>query len=541
MGSPPLGRLVDPGRLRTLLDAVAAATPGLVIRLVDASGATVAATDGGGGTLEAKDPAGLAHRRLAVGDEVLGAVEAWRPDGPDESAQASAEAVGQAVGLILEEALSRRAIAAAAIDDLRELALLSRLSATLATTADPGDVARQVLQGVSRPLRPLAGLVLAADGSTVLASAGPEPAVAELLAGSGPLVARLRAEDPIVGSCAEITPDDGPRGGSPGGVAPTVGGRLAAILRTSRGEHGSIVLARPAGSAGFDDADRQLLASVATQAAVALERASLQRVVVDRRALDQELAIGRRIQISLMPRRFPAIDGWQVASAYEPAREVGGDFYDVFRLRDRSDCIGLVVGDVTGKGIPAAILMADTRGLIHAAADHGDDPADTLARVNRILVGERASGLFVTVAHARLDTRTGRLVLARAGHDPVHVLRADGRLEILDPPGRLIGMVDDIAAASCELLLEPGDTFIAHTDGVTDTRSVAGAFYGEERYRALLASLVGRSAQDIVAIVDADVAAFRGLAEPADDLTLLVVRREFAGPEPSVEIRAIPG
>jgi serine phosphatase RsbU (regulator of sigma subunit) len=533
MGSPGLGRLIDPARLADLLSA--AAGSGLAVRLVDASGAEIAASPGAAAVLDGPGGAVLGRRRIEIDGAAIGEIVTGAPIDADTAvARSQAELVGRAIELVVEEAFARRAIATSAITDLRELALLSRLTATLATIIDPTEIARHVLDSVSRPLHPLAGLVFDADSATVLASAGPADAVAELLAGAPPLVARLRAEDPIVGSCAEIAPDGVPAdAGRPETTvtavhpaSPRIGGRLAAILRTARGEHGSIVLARAAGSPGFDEANRQLLASVATQAALALERGALQRVVVERRAFDQELAIGRRIQISLMPRRFPEIEGWQIASAYEPAREVGGDFYDVFRLRDRRDCLGLVVADVTGKGIPAAILMADARGLIHAAADHGDDPAETLSRVNRILVGERGSGLFVTVAHARLDAGTGRLRLARAGHDPVHVLRADGRLEILDPPGRLIGMVDDIGTASCEVILDPGDAFIAHTDGVTDTRSEDGAFYGEERYRALLRGLVGRSAAEIVEAVDGDVRAFRGLAEPADDLTLLVVRRE---------------
>jgi hypothetical protein len=105
--------------------------------------------------------------------------------------------------------------------------------------------------------------------------------------------------------------------------------------------------------------------------------------------LEGELAIGRRIQRSLMPRRFPAIDGWEIAAAYDAAREVGGDLYDAFPLRDRPGCLGIVVADVTGKGIPAALVMADVRALIHAAADHGGGPALTLSRVNKILVTER--------------------------------------------------------------------------------------------------------------------------------------------------------
>jgi serine phosphatase RsbU (regulator of sigma subunit) len=227
-----------------------------------------------------------------------------------------------------------------------------------------------------------------------------------------------------------------------------------------------------------------------------------------------------------MPRRFPEIPGWEVAAAYEPAREVGGDFYDVFRLRDSAAEVGLVVADVTGKGIPAAILMADSRALIHAAADHGGGPVQTLSRVNRILVAERSSGLFVTAAHAVLETATGRLILARAGHDPLLVLRASGVLETLEPPGRMIGLVADLELEPVEIVLEPGDAFIAYTDGVTEARSIDGGFYGEDRLGALLGSLAGASAATIVDTIVADVAAFRSGADPSDDLTLLVLRHD---------------
>lgn len=269
----------------------------------------------------------------------------------------------------------------------------------------------------------------------------------------------------------------------------------------------------------------ELLARVLAIAAAASEEARDERLAAARRAMEHELAIGRRIQFSLMPRRFPSAPGWEIASAYEPAREVGGDFYDAFTLRDDPERIGLVVADVTGKGIPAAILMADARALIHAAADHGGDPADTLARVNRILVSERASGLFVTVAHAVLHAPSGQLTVASAGHDPVHILRADSRLDVLDPPGRLVGMVADIATRSVAVELAPGDAFVGHTDGVTEARSPDGSFYSEDRFRALIASLAGESAAAIVDAVALDVARFRGDAEPSDDLTLLVVRR----------------
>jgi sigma-B regulation protein RsbU (phosphoserine phosphatase) len=279
------------------------------------------------------------------------------------------------------------------------------------------------------------------------------------------------------------------------------------------------------GPAGQSDAIAELVGrSIEMAATEALRRRSIASI-----ALEQELAIGRRIQLSLMPRRFPDLPGWEIASAYEPAREVGGDFYDAFLIGGHGDRLGIVVADVTGKGIAAALLMADTRALIHAAADHSTDPADSLARVNRILVHERASGLFVTVAHGLIHGPTGTLMVASAGHDPVHILRADGSLTAIEPSGRLIGMVDDIRLTSRHLVIEPGDTFVGHTDGVTEARSPDGSFYGEDRFRAMLSTLAGRSAREIVDAITTDVAGFRGDAEPSDDLTLLVVRRDALG------------
>ena len=528
MAAPRLDRLIDRGGLDALLAAAVAASPGAAIRILDRDGTAIAGSPGS----EQPSAAAPVARPIVLDADVIGSVEVT--GGADtRTASGLADLVARAVELAATEGIGRRNVTAAAIDDLRELALLSRLSETLGSEVDPDAIAGCVLSSVARPLGATVGFVVGPDDTTVLAANGDARELAALRVDAAGLLARLHSEDSTLGSCAEVGPTADDRFGT----------LLAGFLRTARGHHGTIVLARPAGAAAFSAADRQLLASVAGQAAVAIERVELQGQVVARRALDQELAIGRRIQLSLMPRHFPEIEGWEIASAYEPAREVGGDFYDVFRLRDRGDCIGLVVADVTGKGIPAAILMADSRGLIHAAADHGSDPVDTLNRVNRILVTERASGLFVTVALAVLDPGTGQLSLARAGHDPVHVLRVAGRLEIFEPAGRLIGMVAELGLEPAEAVLEPGDAFVAHTDGITEARSMDGSFYGEDRFRALLATLAGSSAKAIVAAVVADVATFRGAAEPSDDLTLLVVRRQPAGAGRAglqVEIRALP-
>jgi serine phosphatase RsbU (regulator of sigma subunit) len=524
MGAP-LGKLVDAAALARFLAIAIAGVPGATVRILHADGRPIAGVGSGDGDGDRDrdgdhdrgvDPAAEARRAIRLDGRYIGMVEVTAaPDRADDLAGIVASAVELAAG----EGQARRAVTSAAIDDLRELSLLSRLAEMLGGSVDAAAIASCTLSTVSRPLGPAAGLVLGPDDDSVLAAAGDPADLAALRTAVGPLLAGLRATGPATGSCADVGPADGG----------ALGSTLVGVLRTARGHQGTIALARRAGARPFSPADRNLVAAVASQAAVANERAGLQRQIADRQVLDHELAIGRRIQLSLMPRRFPALAGWQIASAYEPAREVGGDFYDAFTIRDRPDRIGLVVADVTGKGIAAAILMADARGLIHAAADHGGEPADPLARVNEILVSERASGLFVTVAHAVLEGSSGRLRLASAGHDPVHVLRADATLEVLDPPGRLVGMVRDIAARDVEVVLAPGDAWIGHTDGVTEARDAAGSFYGEERFRDLLQSLAGRSATEIVQAVVTDVASFRGVAEPSDDLTLLVVRRADPG------------
>jgi serine phosphatase RsbU (regulator of sigma subunit) len=310
--------------------------------------------------------------------------------------------------------------------------------------------------------------------------------------------------------------------------APGVQVRIAGAPSTTRAitvgaeDLGAVEIRGPTGGS-------QALAELVGRSIELAATEALRRRSIASTALEQELAIGRRIQLSLMPRRFPDLPGWEIAAVYEPAREVGGDFYDAFLIGGQGDRLGIVVADVTGKGIAAAILMADTRALIHAAADHSTGPADSLARVNRILVQERASGLFVTVGHGLIQVPTGALTYASAGHDPVHILRADGSLTVIEPSGRLIGMVDDIEATSTDLVIEPGDAFVGHTDGVTEARSPEGSFYGEDRFKALLSTLAGRSARAIVDAITADVAGFRGDAEPSDDLTLLAVRREALG------------
>ncbi|TAJ99500.1 MAG: hypothetical protein EPO36_11905 [Chloroflexota bacterium] len=252
------------------------------------------------------------------------------------------------------------------------------------------------------------------------------------------------------------------------------------------------------------------------------------RVQAERARVGQELAIGRRIQAALLPRRFPDADGWTFAARYEPAREVGGDLFDVFPVRGALDRIALVIADVTGKGIPAAVLMADVKALLHAAIDNAEAPAEALRRVNAVLVHERQSPLFVTAALLVIDVATGLVRYALAGHEPPLVARRAGRVEPLEADGPILGAFADSAFEERETVLEPGDAVTLYTDGITDARSPARDFYGEDRLLALVGGACGRPAETIAQAITDDVTAFRGEAEPFDDLTLLVVERRPA-------------
>jgi serine phosphatase RsbU (regulator of sigma subunit) len=252
------------------------------------------------------------------------------------------------------------------------------------------------------------------------------------------------------------------------------------------------------------------------------------RVQAERTRVAQELAIGRRIQQALLPRRFPDVEGWTFAARYEPAREVGGDLFDVFPVRGGTDRIALVIADVTGKGIPAAVLMADVKALLHAAIDNAEAPAEALRRVNAVLVHERASPLFVTAALLLIDVASGRVRYALAGHEPPLVARRIGRVEPLEAGGPILGAFAEAVFEERETVLKPGDAVTLYTDGITDSRDLARQFYGEERLLALVGGACGRPAETIAEAIVSDVASFRGEAEPFDDLTLLVVERRPA-------------
>jgi serine phosphatase RsbU (regulator of sigma subunit) len=272
--------------------------------------------------------------------------------------------------------------------------------------------------------------------------------------------------------------------------------------------------------------DRALLATLAAEVAPALRVAQLVRAqqaqAVERARVEQELQTAQRIQRTFLPQDVPAAPGWQLIPSYQPAREVSGDFYDFLPMED--GCLGVVIGDVTGKGVPAALVMVATRTILRTAAQENAAPGAVLARVNAMLCADVPPGMFATCFYALLDLGSGRIHYANAGHDLPYLRRANGSVEDLCATGMPLGLMPDTQYEESETTLEPGGTLLFYTDGLVEAHNPEREMFGLPRLRALV-SEHGSGA----ALIDAlhhELRDFTGMGwEQEDDVTLVTVHR----------------
>jgi sigma-B regulation protein RsbU (phosphoserine phosphatase) len=243
------------------------------------------------------------------------------------------------------------------------------------------------------------------------------------------------------------------------------------------------------------------------------------------RLIDDELALGRQLQRSFVGLVGPEVPGYDLGCYYEQAHQVGGDFFDVFRQVQRGRPLSVVIADVTGKGVAAALLMAFARPVIHAAVDNASGPADALERTNRVLL-ERRSALFITALCGSLTLSTGRLRLANAGHEAPLIVRRDGSpIEPIEGSGPLLGAFPSLDLAESVTDLAPGDLAVFYTDGVTDAQSVDGERFEDARLLAAIEAARGGSASDVVESIRGAVERFQAGTLPADDITIVAIGR----------------
>ncbi len=245
-------------------------------------------------------------------------------------------------------------------------------------------------------------------------------------------------------------------------------------------------------------------------------------------SLKGDLAIASEIQQAILPRVFPPFpedaDKLDIAASMTPAKDVGGDFYDFFRVDENR--IGFVIADVSGKGIPAAIFMAVSRTLIRATGISGGSPSDCLTYSNKLLAAESVNCMFVTVFYGILDFTTGEVSYCNAGHNPPYVLKKNGEVTPLpmsqDP---MVGAIDGIEFHQSTLQLEHGDSLVMFTDGVTEAMNINNEEFGETRLEDTLEDVTMHNCQQMIEAIKSDVAAFVGEAEQSDDITVLALRR----------------
>jgi serine phosphatase RsbU (regulator of sigma subunit)/anti-sigma regulatory factor (Ser/Thr protein kinase) len=283
----------------------------------------------------------------------------------------------------------------------------------------------------------------------------------------------------------------------------------------------------------YSSDDRKLLDNLAAQAAPALRVGQLVREqeaeAVTRQRFESELEVARLIQQNFLPKELPEMAGWQVAAYYRPAREVGGDFYDVIPLPDGR--VGFVVGDVTDKGVPAALVMSATRSLLRAAAQRLIEPGEVLGRVNDQLCPDMPAAMFVTCLYGVLDRDTGLLRFANAGHDVPYVKTAHG-VEELRARGMPLGLMPGMEYEEKEAALAPGDSVLLHSDGIVESHDAERDMFGFPR----LKDTVARASRDesLIDRVLGDLGDFTGPDLPQeDDITMVTLQRSAGAGAPA--------
>src|SRR5579872_103447 len=281
--------------------------------------------------------------------------------------------------------------------------------------------------------------------------------------------------------------------------------------------------------------DRTLLNTLAAQVAPALRVAQMvqeqQMQVRERERIEQELRTAQFIQRSLLPEDVPTLSGWQIAAYYQPAREVGGDFYDFLSFEDGR--LGIIIGDVTDKGVPAALVMATTHTMLRTIAQETVPPGEALAKVNNLLYAEIPPRMFVTCFYAILDPANGRLHYANAGQD-LPCLRHDGHASELWATGMPLGMMAGTCYEEREVIVAPGESLLFYSDGLVEAHNRKREMFGLPRLMALIGENPGGSA--LIGFLLSKLAAFTGDDwEQEDDVTMVTLQRAPSSPAEEVQ------
>jgi sigma-B regulation protein RsbU (phosphoserine phosphatase) len=340
-----------------------------------------------------------------------------------------------------------------------------------------------------------------------------------------PLIARMTdSHDPMLARDA-VDETTGER--ERGAVRETLAALRARLLipihlPESDGCIGFLSLGAKATGGRFNVEEMTLLSILSTQVGIAIRNARFHEEAVARKIVDQELAMARSIQENILSDRHPSLNGLDVAALSIPSRQVGGDYYDLVAMEQ--GCLGVAIGDVSGKGIPAALVMSMLHAGLHAQINGSALVADVASRMNRILYHSTSHEKFATFFFGVYEPEQKRLQYTNAGHNYPLVIRGDGSVSRLREGGLILGVMEDSSYQEASVGVDPGDLLVFYTDGVTEAGDTSEQEYGESRLLDAIRRSPGRRAQEIVDEVRRDVTRFSGSETFTDDFTLIVIR-----------------
>jgi len=291
---------------------------------------------------------------------------------------------------------------------------------------------------------------------------------------------------------------------------------------------GVLVLCRGADQDPFSDSKLELFRAILEQSAFALFNQAIHLAAGEKHALDRDIQIARDIQKILLPSDAPEIPGYQLSGLNLPAKTLSGDYFDFLPVDD--DHIGIAIADVSGKGVPAALIMAMCRGALRSQSRGERSPAAVLRSVNRQLYPDMKEDMFISMAYVVLNRHTGEALLARAGHDaPLLFRAATGEVECLNPKGMAVGIdsggVFDRFCADFSFRFEPGDLLLLYTDGITEALNAAGEEFGIQRLNTQLKDNLAEAASETLHRLARSVQSFAGSQPQHDDITLIALRK----------------
>lgn len=304
---------------------------------------------------------------------------------------------------------------------------------------------------------------------------------------------------------------------------------LLSPLRHAGKDLGVLVVARRRQDGSFSSNDFTVFRSAAEQSSFAIGNARIHREAHEKRAMESELQNAREVQRILLPQEDPVVAGFRISGTNLPARIISGDYYDYIELGDRR--LGIAIADVSGKGVPAGLLMAMCRSALRSVAPGRNSPAAVLAAVNRQLFPDIREDMFISMAYAILDESSGRLSIGRAGHDPALWFRhASGKVESLRSPGLALGVdggtVFERVTKDQEIEMEPGDCVLFYTDGVREAVDRNDEEFGMERMSEVFRLAAPLGSEAVLLRIQEELRQFTGEGPQMDDITLVVIERK---------------